>query len=224
MGGLRRRCQRRRAQGPLRPGRRDLRRRRLPECVRGTRGLAQRDLRLQPRRVVRRRRAGRGPPLRQRRGDRRLDPKPGGHLRSAAPNGGREDDRRGRSPRRAPTSITSGAARTVSPRRRPTGHSTVPARSAICSRSPGSATRRWTRLLLDRPGARPGRGRSVTIHVKPYGADATPSSSSPRRHAASHRYWGTSDTNPGGGPGWIPESAFDASYLAGFQPRHPPGL
>jgi Transglycosylase SLT domain len=70
-----------------------------------------------------------------------------------------------------------------------------------------------------------GPGRWVTIHVKPYGEDAhtflefdasvTPDS---------QRYWGTSGTNPNGGPGWIPESAFSASYLAGFQPRHPPGL
>jgi hypothetical protein len=70
-----------------------------------------------------------------------------------------------------------------------------------------------------------GRGRSVTIHVKPYGEDAhTFIEFHPGVTPASHRYWGTSDTNPGGGPGWIPESAFDASYLAGFQPRHPPGL
>ncbi|MFL5897362.1 MAG: lytic transglycosylase domain-containing protein [Solirubrobacterales bacterium] len=70
-----------------------------------------------------------------------------------------------------------------------------------------------------------GPGRWVTIHVKPYGADAHTflefdASVTP----ASKRYWGTSSTNPNGGPGWIPESAFDAGYLSGFQPRHPPGL
>jgi hypothetical protein len=71
----------------------------------------------------------------------------------------------------------------------------------------------------------PGPGRFVTIHIKPYGSDAhtfiefhkgvTP----PNR-----RFWGTSRTNKHSGPGWIPERTFSASYLAGFQPRHPPGL
>jgi Transglycosylase SLT domain len=71
----------------------------------------------------------------------------------------------------------------------------------------------------------PGPGRWVTLHVKPYGPDAhtfiefhgvTP----PDQH-----FWGTSRTNqPGGGPGWIPKTTFSASYMAGFQPRHPPGL
>jgi hypothetical protein len=70
-----------------------------------------------------------------------------------------------------------------------------------------------------------GPGKWVTLHNKPYGEDAhifiefskdvTP---------ASKRYWGTSGTNPGGGPGWIPESAFDAGYLSGFELRHPKGL
>jgi hypothetical protein len=71
----------------------------------------------------------------------------------------------------------------------------------------------------------PGRGRQVTIHVKPYGADAHTfiefhSGVTP----PSHRYWGTSRTNPGGGPGWIAEDELSAGYIAGFQPRHPPGL
>jgi hypothetical protein len=71
----------------------------------------------------------------------------------------------------------------------------------------------------------PGPGRLVTIHVKPYGADAhTFIEFAPEVTQPSRRYWGTSDTNAGGGPGWIPQSAFSASYLAGFQPRHPPGL
>lgn len=72
----------------------------------------------------------------------------------------------------------------------------------------------------------PGRGKWVTIHNKPYGGDAhvflefhegvTP----PEK-----RYWGTSGfVEPGHGPGWIPESTFSASYLAGFELRHPPGL
>lgn len=72
----------------------------------------------------------------------------------------------------------------------------------------------------------PGRGRWVTLHNKPYGADAhifiefhagvTP---------PDKRYWGTSGfVAPGRGPGWIPESAFSAGYLSGFELRHPPGL
>lgn len=70
-----------------------------------------------------------------------------------------------------------------------------------------------------------GRGRLVTIHVKPYGPQAhTFIEFAPSETPPSERYWGTSRTNPGGGPGWIPESAFSAGYLAGFQLRHPPGL
>ena len=61
LGGLRRRRQQRRPQGPLQPGRRDLRRRPLPERRRRRGGSAHRDLRLQPRRLVRRR----GPALRE---------------------------------------------------------------------------------------------------------------------------------------------------------------
>lgn len=38
------------------------------------------------------------------------------------------------------------------------------------------------------------------------------------------RYAGTSSTNPGGGAGWIDDSAFDAGYLAEFQERHPAGF
>ena len=71
----------------------------------------------------------------------------------------------------------------------------------------------------------PGPGREVTIHVKPYGPEAhTFIEFMPGVTPPSERYWGTSDSNPGGGPGWIPQSNFSASYLAGFQLRHPPGL
>ncbi len=71
----------------------------------------------------------------------------------------------------------------------------------------------------------PGPGRAVTIHVKPYGPQAhTFIEFMPGVTPPSERYWGTSDSNPNGGPGWIPQSAFSASYLAGFQLRHPPGL
>ncbi len=71
----------------------------------------------------------------------------------------------------------------------------------------------------------PGPGRYVTIHVKPYGPEAhTFIEFMPGVTPPSERYWGTSDSNPNGGPGWIPQSDFSASYLAGFQLRHPPGL
>ena len=52
--GLRRRRQQGRPQGPLQPGRRDLRRRALPQGRRLREGRPPRDLRLQPRRLVRR--------------------------------------------------------------------------------------------------------------------------------------------------------------------------
>ena len=61
LGDVRRRRQQRRPQGPLQPGRRDLRRGAVPERGRGRRGPAHRDLRLQPRGLVRRR----GPALRE---------------------------------------------------------------------------------------------------------------------------------------------------------------
>lgn len=37
-------------------------------------------------------------------------------------------------------------------------------------------------------------------------------------------FWGTSASNPKGGAGWIPRSAITPQYLAGFTPRHAPGL
>jgi Transglycosylase SLT domain len=71
----------------------------------------------------------------------------------------------------------------------------------------------------------PGRGSFLTIHIKPYGADAhTFIEFDPSVTPDDKRYWGTSRTNPNGGPGWIPKSAFSMTYLAGFQVRHPPGL
>ena len=57
---LRRRRQRRRQEGPLQPGRRDLRGRALPQGGGRRAGSAQGDLRLQPRRLVRRLRAHAG--------------------------------------------------------------------------------------------------------------------------------------------------------------------
>ena len=58
--GLRGRRQQRRADGPVQPGRRDLRRRALPEGRRRRHGHPQGGLRLQPRRLVRRQRAAAG--------------------------------------------------------------------------------------------------------------------------------------------------------------------
>ena len=57
LGAVRRRRQRRRPEGPLQPGRRDLRRRALPARRGRRQGPPPRDLRLQPRRLVRRLRA-----------------------------------------------------------------------------------------------------------------------------------------------------------------------
>lgn len=72
----------------------------------------------------------------------------------------------------------------------------------------------------------PGPGRWVTILVKPYEPEAhvilrfEPGVTPPEK-----RYWGTSGfVEPGHGPGWIPESTFDAGYLSRFEERHPPGL
>lgn len=72
----------------------------------------------------------------------------------------------------------------------------------------------------------PGPGRWVTIFVKPYGGEAhTFIRFSAELTPASERYWGTSGfVEPGHGPGFIPESTFDAGYLSGFLQRHPPGL
>jgi hypothetical protein len=72
----------------------------------------------------------------------------------------------------------------------------------------------------------PGPGKWVTIFVKPYGGEAhTFIRFSGDVTPPGERYWGTSGiVAPGHGPGWIGEDKFSASYLAGFQMRHPPGL
>lgn len=75
---------------------------------------------------------------------------------------------------------------------------------------------------------RPGPGRWVTIWVKPYddhGAAHTFIEFMPGVTPPEHRYWGTSGfVAPGHGPGWIPESTFDSSYLRYFERRHPAGF
>jgi len=75
----------------------------------------------------------------------------------------------------------------------------------------------------------PGPGKWVTIWDKPYddasGAAHTFIEFAPGVTPPSKRYWGTSGfVAPGHGPGWIPESTFDASYLSGFRRLHAPGL
>ncbi len=71
-----------------------------------------------------------------------------------------------------------------------------------------------------------GPGQWVTILNKPYEPEAhvvlkfMPGITPPGK-----RYWGTSGlVEAGHGPGWIPESAFDAGYLSRFESRHAPGL
>ena len=72
-----------------------------------------------------------------------------------------------------------------------------------------------------------GAGEWVTILNKPYEPEAhvilrfEPGVTPPAK-----RYWGTSGFIEGGGkgPGWIPESTFDAGYLSRFEERHPAGL
>jgi hypothetical protein len=72
-----------------------------------------------------------------------------------------------------------------------------------------------------------GAGQWVTILNKPYEPEAhvilrfEPGVTPPEK-----RYWGTSGfiEEGGHGPGWIPESTFDAGYLSRFELRHPPGI
>jgi hypothetical protein len=74
---------------------------------------------------------------------------------------------------------------------------------------------------------KPGPGKWVTVLNKEYEPEAhvilrfEPGVTPP-----SKRYWGTSGFIEDGehGPGWIPESTFDAGYLSRFEERHPPGL
>jgi hypothetical protein len=73
-----------------------------------------------------------------------------------------------------------------------------------------------------------GPGKWVTIWVKPvdnHGAAHTFVEFMPGISPPGKRYWGTSGfVESGHGPGWIPESTFDASYLQYFERRHPPGM
>jgi Transglycosylase SLT domain len=72
----------------------------------------------------------------------------------------------------------------------------------------------------------PGPGKWVTILVKPYEPEAhTVLKFMPGVTPPAKRYWGTSGfVESGHGPGWIPESTFDAGYLERFELRHPPGF
>ena len=71
-----------------------------------------------------------------------------------------------------------------------------------------------------------GPGQWVTIFVKPFGPEAhTFIRFSAGVTPPAERYWGTSGiVAPAKGPGWIGEDKFSATYLAGFETRHPPGL
>jgi hypothetical protein len=71
-----------------------------------------------------------------------------------------------------------------------------------------------------------GAGRWVTILNKPFEPEAhVILRFEPGVNPPSKRYWGTSGFIEGGGhgPGWIPESTFDAGYLSRFELRHPAG-
>jgi Transglycosylase SLT domain len=74
----------------------------------------------------------------------------------------------------------------------------------------------------------PGPGQWVTIWVKPvynHGEAHTFIEFMPGVTSSEHRYWGTSGfVEPRHGPGWIPESTFDAGYLQYFEQRHPKGM
>jgi hypothetical protein len=72
----------------------------------------------------------------------------------------------------------------------------------------------------------PGPGKWLTILVKPYEPEAhTVIEFMSGVTASQERYWGTSGfVEPGHGPGWIPESTFDAGYLSRFELRHPSGF
>jgi hypothetical protein len=74
----------------------------------------------------------------------------------------------------------------------------------------------------------PGPGTWVTIWVKPvdnHGAAHTFIEFMPGVTPPGKRYWGTSGfVESGHGPGWIPESTFDAEYLQYFERRHPRGM
>lgn len=58
-----------------------------------------------------------------------------------------------------------------------------------------------------------GHGKRVTIYAK---------DSHVLMEIDGH-FYGTSASNPGGGPGWIPRAKISPSYLAGFTVRHPTG-
>lgn len=64
-----------------------------------------------------------------------------------------------------------------------------------------------------RPGRAPG-GRGVTVYAN----------SGHVLMEVNGRFWGTSQSNPGGGPGWIPRSQITPQYLSRFTARHSANL
>lgn len=61
---------------------------------------------------------------------------------------------------------------------------------------------------------KPGEGKNVTIYANDHHV----------LMKINGHFWGTSKTNPGGGAGWIPQSAISDDYLKNFTKRHPPGM
>jgi hypothetical protein len=59
-----------------------------------------------------------------------------------------------------------------------------------------------------------GQGKHVTIYAK----------STHVIMEIDGRFWGTSESNPGGGAGWIKSGVISPEYLSGFVARHPAGL
>lgn len=61
---------------------------------------------------------------------------------------------------------------------------------------------------------KPGKGKRVTIYAD-------------EGHVLMEvdgKFWGTSQSNPGGGAGWIPRSKVSKEYLSRFTARHPRGM
>jgi hypothetical protein len=61
---------------------------------------------------------------------------------------------------------------------------------------------------------KPGKGKNVTIYAN--GGHVL--------LEVDGHLWGTSHSNPDGGPGWIKRSDIPASYLKNFVARHPAGM
>lgn len=65
---------------------------------------------------------------------------------------------------------------------------------------------------------KPGKGSNVTVYAK----DSHVLMSIRGKDGKEH-FWGTSQSNPGGGAGWISKDQISPEYLSGFVARHPEG-